>query len=116
MQDVLLNTHHNIILLTVLCAACCCKYLSCTILRHQLRVNIIMVILRNIPRILSPELLSVLARMGHGDEIGTNQHLYSSTDMLYGVLDVLNALNPSSLMVLHTCGMPLSCSFFERSP
>ena len=29
-----------------------------------------MVILKNIPRILSPELLSVLARMGHGDEIG----------------------------------------------
>ena len=28
-----------------------------------------MVILKNIPRILSPELLSVLARMGHGDEI-----------------------------------------------
>ena len=29
-----------------------------------------MVILKNIPRILSPELLSVLARMGHGDTIG----------------------------------------------
>ena len=29
-----------------------------------------MVILKLIPRILSPELLSVLARMGHGDEIG----------------------------------------------
>ena len=28
-----------------------------------------MVMLKNIPRILSPELLSVLARMGHGDEI-----------------------------------------------
>ena len=28
-----------------------------------------MVVLKNIPRILSPELLSVLARMGHGDEI-----------------------------------------------
>ncbi|XP_065053252.1 fucose mutarotase-like [Rhopilema esculentum] len=28
-----------------------------------------MVILKTIPRILSPELLSVLARMGHGDEI-----------------------------------------------
>ena len=28
-----------------------------------------MVILKNIPRILSPELISVLARMGHGDEI-----------------------------------------------
>ena len=25
--------------------------------------------LKNIPRVLSPELLSVLARMGHGDEI-----------------------------------------------
>ena len=30
----------------------------------------IMVVLKNIPRILSPQLLSVLARMGHGDEIG----------------------------------------------
>ncbi len=29
-----------------------------------------MVILKTIPRILSPELLSVLARMGHGNEIG----------------------------------------------
>ena len=29
-----------------------------------------MVVLKNIPRILSPQLLSVLARMGHGDEIG----------------------------------------------
>eukprot|EP00794_Sanderia_malayensis_P003809 gene3809-4336_t len=28
-----------------------------------------MVVLKNIPRVLSPELLSVLARMGHGDEI-----------------------------------------------
>ena len=28
-----------------------------------------MVMLKNIPKILSPELLSVLARMGHGDEI-----------------------------------------------
>ena len=28
-----------------------------------------MVMLKNIPRILSPELLSVLARMGHGDQI-----------------------------------------------
>ena len=28
-----------------------------------------MVILRRIPRILSPQLLNVLARMGHGDEI-----------------------------------------------
>lgn len=28
-----------------------------------------MVMLKNIPRILSPDLLSVLARMGHGDEI-----------------------------------------------
>lgn len=31
-----------------------------------------MVMLKNIPRILSPQLLSVLARMGHGDEIGNN--------------------------------------------
>ena len=30
-----------------------------------------MVILKGIPRILSPQLLSVIARMGHGDEIGT---------------------------------------------
>lgn len=30
-----------------------------------------MVVLKGVPRILSPELLSVLARMGHGDEIGT---------------------------------------------
>ena len=30
-----------------------------------------MVILKNISRILSPELLSVLARMGHGNEIGS---------------------------------------------
>lgn len=30
-----------------------------------------MVILKGIPRLLSPQLLSVLARMGHGDEIGT---------------------------------------------
>ena len=30
----------------------------------------VMVVLKNIPRILSPQLLSVLARMGHGDEIG----------------------------------------------
>ena len=30
-----------------------------------------MVVLKGIPRILSPQLLSVLARMGHGDEIGT---------------------------------------------
>ena len=29
-----------------------------------------MVILKGIPRLLSPQLLSVLARMGHGDEIG----------------------------------------------
>ena len=29
-----------------------------------------MVVLKNIPRILSPQLLSVLARMGHGDRIG----------------------------------------------
>jgi L-fucose mutarotase len=29
----------------------------------------IMVILKNIPRIFSPQLLSVLARMGHGDEL-----------------------------------------------
>ena len=29
-----------------------------------------MVILKSIPRILSPELLYVLSRMGHGDEIG----------------------------------------------
>lgn len=29
-----------------------------------------MVVLKGVPRILSPELLSVLARMGHGDEIG----------------------------------------------
>lgn len=29
-----------------------------------------MVVLKTIPRILSPELLTVLARMGHGDEIG----------------------------------------------
>ena len=29
-----------------------------------------MVVLKCIPRILSPQLLSVLARMGHGDEIG----------------------------------------------
>uniref|UniRef100_A0A7M5X668 L-fucose mutarotase n=1 Tax=Clytia hemisphaerica TaxID=252671 RepID=A0A7M5X668_9CNID len=28
-----------------------------------------MVMLKNIPRVLSPDLLSVLARMGHGDEI-----------------------------------------------
>lgn len=28
-----------------------------------------MVILKGIPRILSPQLLNVLARMGHGDEI-----------------------------------------------
>jgi len=28
-----------------------------------------MVMLKRIPKILSPELLSVLARMGHGDEI-----------------------------------------------
>jgi L-fucose mutarotase len=28
-----------------------------------------MVILRTIPRILSPSLLNVLSRMGHGDEI-----------------------------------------------
>ena len=28
-----------------------------------------MVVLKGVPRILSPELLSVLARMGHGDEI-----------------------------------------------
>ena len=28
-----------------------------------------MVILKGIPRILSPSLLTVLARMGHGDEI-----------------------------------------------
>lgn len=28
-----------------------------------------MVILRGIPRILSPQLLNTLARMGHGDEI-----------------------------------------------
>ena len=28
-----------------------------------------MVVLKNIPRILSPELLSVMARMGHGDEL-----------------------------------------------
>ena len=28
-----------------------------------------MVMLKNIPKILSPDLLSVLARMGHGDEI-----------------------------------------------
>lgn len=28
-----------------------------------------MVVLRGIPRILSPQLLNVLARMGHGDEI-----------------------------------------------
>ena len=32
--------------------------------------QVAMVILKLIPRILSPELLSVLARMGHGDEIG----------------------------------------------
>ena len=37
---------------------------------RELKVNYkVMVILKNIPRILSPELLSVLARMGHGDEI-----------------------------------------------
>ena len=37
---------------------------------RELKVHYkVMVILKNIPRILSPELLSVLARMGHGDEI-----------------------------------------------
>lgn len=33
-----------------------------------------MVILKGIPRLLSPQLLSVLARMGHGDEIGIYPH------------------------------------------
>ncbi len=31
--------------------------------------------LKGIPRILSPELLKVLAEMGHGDEIGLNEIL-----------------------------------------
>ena len=35
-----------------------------------------MVVLKNIPRILSPQLLSVLARMGHGDEIGQQARSY----------------------------------------
>ena len=35
-----------------------------------------MVVLKNIPRILSPQLLSVLARMGHGDEIGRSVLIY----------------------------------------
>lgn len=35
-----------------------------------------MVVLKLIPRILSPELLSVLARMGHGDEIGEGGEVY----------------------------------------
>ena len=39
-----------------------------------------MVILKNIPRILSPQLLSVLARMGHGDEIGKQAMLSSCSD------------------------------------
>lgn len=41
-----------------------------------------MVILKNVPRILSPQLLSVLARMGHGDEIGKHTDV---AERLYGV-------------------------------
>lgn len=51
----------------------------CHHLATSLHLCTIMVILRNIPRILSPELLSVLARMGHGDEIGKKQALISAT-------------------------------------
>ena len=45
-----------------------------------------MVILKNVPRILSPQLLSVLARMGHGDEIGrytdTAELMYVSRELV----------------------------------
>jgi L-fucose mutarotase/ribose pyranase (RbsD/FucU family) len=34
-----------------------------------------MVALKGIPKVLSPELLFALARMGHGDEIGEHEKL-----------------------------------------
>ncbi len=45
-----------------------------------------MVVLKNIPRILSPELLSVLARMGHGDEIGNGLGEHVSLRILWIVV------------------------------
>ena len=41
----------------------------CTLNFRKKKLKIKMVMLKNIPKIMSPELLSVLARMGHGDEI-----------------------------------------------
>ena len=42
--------------------------LLCNIVSRYFSTN--MVMLKGIPRVISPQLLSVLSRMGHGDEIG----------------------------------------------
>ena len=52
-----------------------------------------MVILKGIPRILSPQLLSVIARMGHGDEIG---------------MYIFPCYNPKGVVELASCLMPLA--------
>ena len=46
---------------------------------------IVMVVLKNIPRILSPQLLSVLARMGHGDEIGKIKSWMNPTPLIHSL-------------------------------
>ena len=47
-----------------------------------------MVVLKGVPSILSPDLLHVLASMGHGDEIGESLHV-----QLHVVIDYIVQFN-----------------------
>lgn len=62
-----------------------------------------MVILKGIPRLLSPQLLSVLARMGHGDEIGTssNSNTLHTTCCISAPAVLADANFPSAAIAKH---------------
>ena len=67
-----------------------------------------MVVLKGIPRLLSPQLLSVLARMGHGDEIGIEiEHAATALVALPGpYADPFQHLHETTLIVLYRHTIP----------